>query len=230
MSFSASQPRGPDGKWIPTGARKVKRATRSAANKRAYGNTVRKKRSAPIKIDRAASRQARGVGLGGLKKNFIPYARLSKKSTTIGANAGTFIPGTNKRVVFGNYARIETVNKSTKLDRVASRVSSKLIPKGSQRALVGEHIRKNVKLDNPAIRYSTPGTASREGIQARLGTSRKAGPTITVRRGSHKRTRAQSKAGIKAYNKAVNKGKKVNTRPTRRRQAAARKNRKKRNT
>ena len=228
MSFSASQPRGPDGRWIPTGAARVRRATRSKANKRAYN--AKRRRTSPITVNRASSRQERGVGLTGLKKNFIPYARISKKSTTIGANTGTFIPGTNKRVVFGNYARIETVDKSTKLDRVASRVSSKLIPKGSRRALVGEHIKKHVKLDNPAIRYSTPGTASREGIQARLGTSRKAGPTITVRRGSHKRTRAQSKAGIKAYNKAVNKGKKVNTRPTRRRQAAARKNRKKRNT
>ena len=226
MSYSPSQLRGPDGRWISTGAKKVRRSTRSKANKAAYR---KKKRSAPIRVDRAASRQARGVGLGGLKKNFIPYARVSKKSATIGANSGTFIPGTNKRVVFGNYARIETVNKSTAIDRAAKSAYGKIAPKGTRRALVGEHIRKNAKLDNPAIRYSTPGTASREGIQARLGTSRKAGPTIIVRRGTHKRTVSQSKSGIKRYTKATA-GKKVSKpRPTRRRQAAARKNRRKSN-
>lgn len=227
MAYNPRQMRGPDGRWISTGVKRSTRKSRSRANKNAYRGRKRKR---AFKIDKAASRQDRGVGFTGLKKNFIPYARISKKSATAGANTGAFIPGTNKRIVLGSYARIETVNKATAVDRALSRIGQKIAPKGTKRDLVGQHIRKNVKLDNPAIRYSTPGTASREGIQARLGTSRKAGPTVTIRRGSHKRTRAQSKSGIKAYNKAVNKGKKVNTRPTRRRQAAARKNRKKRNT
>ena len=226
MAFNPNQPRGADGKFIATGASKLRRAARSRNNKRAY----RRKRSAPIRINKAASRQARGVGITGLKKNLIPYARVSKKSATVGANTGTFIPGTNKRVVFGQYARIETVNKTTKIDRGLKKLGAKIAPEGTRRALVGKHIRKNVKLDNPAIRYSTPGTRSREGIQARLGTSRKAGPTLIVRRGQHKRLQSQSKSGIKAYNKAVNKAKKQSKpRPTRRRQAAAR-SRKKRNT
>lgn len=225
--FNPNQPRGADGKFIATGASKLRRSARSAANKKKYR---KRKRSAPLSVNKAASRQYRGVGLTGLKKNLIPYARVSKKSATIGANTGTFIPGTNKRVVFGQYARIETVNKTTKVESGLKKLGARLAPEGSRRALVGKHIRKNVKLDNPAIRYSTPGTSSREGIQARLGTSRKAGPTLIIRRGQHKRLRPQSKAGIKAFDKAVNAGKKQpKPRPTRRRQAAARKNRKRRN-
>jgi hypothetical protein len=229
MAFAKNQPRGPDGKWIPTGAaKKVRRSAKSKANKKAY---QKKRRSKAITIDKASSRQHRGVGLEGLKKNFIPYARVSKKSATIGANTGTFLPGTNKRVVFGQYARIETVNKTTKVDSVLKKGYKKLAPEGTRRALVGEHIKKNVKLDNPALRYETAGTSSRNGIQARLGTSRKAGPTVTVRRGTHKRRKAESKAGIKRYDKQVNKKKKApKSRPTRRKQAAAKSKRKKKNT
>lgn len=219
MSFSASQPRGPDGKWIPTGTRKVRRSKRSKANKRAYA----KPRTAPIKISKAASRQNRGVGLSGLKKNLIPYARVSKKSATIGVNTGTFLPGTNKRIVVGQYARLESVNKSGKVDQAAKSVYGKIAPKGSRRALIGNHIRKNAKLDNPAIRYSTPGTGSREGVQVRLGTSRKAGPTLIVRRGSHKPAIAGSKLAVKRYDqktrKRAAKRAKTNSRAARRKSA-----------
>ena len=231
MSYNPRQLRGPDGRWISTGARRVSRSARSKANTRAYAGR-RKKRSAPIRINRAASRQERGVGISGIKKNFIPYARVSKKSATIGANTGTFIPGTNKRVVFGNYARIETVNRKTKVDAMTSKVIKKIAPEGTRRATIGKHIRKNAKFSNPAIRYATPGTSSREGVQVRLGTSRKAGPTVIVRRGTHKRTRAESKSGIAQYDKRMKtlQGTKVSKpRPTRRKQAAARKNRKRRN-
>ena len=232
MSYNPHQLRGPDGRWIATGARRTTRAARSKANKRAFAGSKARRNRAPIKIDRSASRRQRGVGVSGLKKNFIPYARVSKKSTTIGANTGTFIPGTNKRVVFGNYARIETVNRKSKVDVMASKALKKIAPEGTKRAAIGEHIRKNAKFSNPAIRYATPGTSSREGVQVRLGTSRKAGPTLIVRRGVHKRTRAESKSGIAQYDKRMKtlQGKKVSKpRPTRRRQAAARKNRKRRN-
>ena len=232
MSFNPNQLRGPDGRWISTGAGRVTRRARSKANKKAYAGRRAKKRSSPIRIDRVSSRQDRGVGISGLKKNFIPYARVSRRSTTIGANTGAFIPGTNKRIVVGNYARIENVKKGSKVDSSISQWARRIAPKGSKRAAVAEHIRKNAKFSNPAIRYSTPGTSSRHGTEVRLGTSRKAGPTLIVRRGSHKRTRNQSKAGIAQYDKRMSaiSGKKVSKpRPTRRRQAAARRNRKRRN-
>lgn len=230
--YNPAQKRGPDGRWISTGARKVSRAKRSAANKAAYAGRHAKKRTAPIKMNVAASRQERGVGISGLKKNFIPHARISKKSITVGANTGTFIPGTNKRIVVGHYARLESTNKKGRIDKAGSSVYRKLVPEGSKRDVIGKHIRKNAKFSNPAIRYSTPGTSSREGIQFRLGTSRKAGPTLIVRRGEHKRTRAESKSGIKQYDKRMKTlaGQKASKpRPTRRRQAAAKKNRKRRN-
>jgi len=231
MAFNPRQPRGPDGKWISTGVSKARRAARSKANKKGHAARRRPKR---IKIlSSAASRQERGAGISGLKKNFIPYLRVSKKSGTVGFNTGSFLPGTNKRLVFGNYARLESVRKRGVVDSLLSKAYRKIAPEGSRRDLIGTHIRKNVKVDNPALRYATPGTGSREGIQARLGTSRKAGPTLIVRRGTHKRTKAESKAGIKKYNKDMAKiqGKRVSKpRPTRRRQAAARKGRKKKNT
>lgn len=221
--YNPAQKRGPDGRWIATGSRKVSRAARSAANKKAYAGRHAKKRSTPITINKAASRQARGVGLTGLKKNFIPHARISKRGVTVGANTGTFIPGTNKRVVVGHYVRFESVNKETAIDKGVKKLISKIAPKGSRREAVGQHIKKNAKLSNPAIRYATPGTSSREGIQVRLGTSRKAGPTLIVRRGEHKRTRKESKSGIKKYDQRMKTiaGQKVSRpRPTRRRQAA----------
>lgn len=227
--YNSGQLRGPDGRWISNGmgGKKVKRAARSRANKKAYAK-ARMKRKSPIKISTASGRQARGVGLTGLKKNLIPYARVSKRSATVGANTGTFIPFTDKRIAFGSYLRFETVKKITALDKLAKSAWDSVAPKGSSRALVGEHLRKNVKIDNPAIRYSTPGTGSREGVQFRLGTSRKSGPTLIVRRGSHKRTRNESKSGIKKYDKRMKTltGTKVSKpRPTRRRQAAAKKKR-----
>lgn len=224
--YNPGQLRGPDGRWISTGARKVSRAKRSAANKAAYAGRHAKRRSAPIRIDKAASRQARGVGLTGLKQNLIPHARISKRGITVGVNTGSFIPGTNKRVVVGQYVRFESVNKETKLDKAAKAVLSRIAPKGSRRDILGQHVRKNAKFSNPAIRYQSPGSSSRNGIEARLGTSRKSGPTVVIRRGEHKRTRAQSKAGIAKYNKAVNKGQKASKpRPTRRRQAARKRSR-----
>ena len=230
MAYNPRQLRGPDGRWISNGlsGKKVTRAARSKANKKAYAKARQRRKAPPIKITTAAGRQARCVGVEGLRKNFIPYARVSKRSATVGANTGTFIPFTDKRIAFGSYFRFEDVKKKTGVDKLLSKAYESIAPKGSARALVGEHIRKNVKIDNPAIRYSTPGTGSREGVQFRLGTSRKSGPTLVVRRGSHKRTRTQSKAGIKKYDtrmRALSGTKVSKPRPTRRRQAANRKKR-----
>jgi hypothetical protein len=230
--YNPRQARGVDGKFLATGASKLSRAARSKANKSAHRK--RKPKRNNIRIDRAASRRQRGLGISGLKQNFIPYARISKRSTTVGANTGSFIPGTNKRVVFGQYARIETVQRKTGIDAKLASIGKKLAPKGSKRNAIAKHIAARTNITNPALRYSTPGTKSREGVQVRLGTSRKAGPTIIVRRGTHKRTIQQSKSGIAQYNKRMNTlaGRKSQPkpRPTRRRQAAAKRNKKRRNT
>lgn len=206
MAYNPLQKRGPDGKWISTGAKKaVRRATRKKANKRAYQKSkIRYKRSewrASLKIDKAASRQIRGTGITGAKRNFIPYVRVNKRSATVGANTGAFIPGSNRRVVVGAYTRLETTNKETKLDRIAGRAAKKLAPKGSKRAAIGKHLRKNVSMDKAAkLRYGSPLSSSTRGIEARLGTSRKGGPTLIVRKGQHKIAVADSVRGVKKYN------------------------------
>ena len=53
----------------------------------------------------------RGQGRSGLTKNFTPYVRVNKRSQTLGFNTGTVIPGTGKRLAFGNYIRLESTNK-----------------------------------------------------------------------------------------------------------------------
>ena len=87
MSYNPRQLRGPDGRWISTGARRVSRSARSKANKRAYAGR-RKKRSAPIRINRSASRRQRGVGVSGLKKNFIPYLSDRRRYMSIRSTEG----------------------------------------------------------------------------------------------------------------------------------------------
>lgn len=234
MSYNPGQLRGPDGRWIRVGGtKKVRRSVRKKINKKAHAEFRIQQRKAKrtLPIAKTASRQNRGVGITGLQKNLIPYARISKRSATVGANTGTFIPFTDKRISFGSYLRFETANKLTAVDKAAKSIWGKIAPKGSVQDIVGTHVRKHVKVDNPAIRYSGPGTSSREGVQIRLGTSRKAGPTLIVRRGTHKKaSQAGSKSGIKAYDKRMRKiasaGTKVSQpRPTRRRQAARRKKR-----
>ncbi len=223
--YNPRQLRGPDGRWISTGVKKSTRAARSAANKKAFAGKKASPKKRVVSIQTASSRQGRGVGLTGLKQNTIPHLRISKRSTTVGVNSGTFIPGTNKRIVIGNYARIEHVGK-TKYDQRKESLLAKAMPKGSKRDLLGKHVKKHVKLDNPAIRYSTPGTSSRHGVQARLGTSRHAGPTLIVRRGKHKTSQPSSKSGVKNYNKRMDQiaGRKVSKpRPERRKSAKRRK-------
>lgn len=224
--YNPAQLRGPDGRWISTGlgGKKLTRAARSRANKRAHA-ARRQVSTRILTIDKVASRQNRGVGVAGLEKNLIPYARISKRSATVGANTGTFIPFTNKRISFGSYFKFEDARKTTAVDRLAKSAWNSIAPKGSTADLVGRHIAKHVRVDNPAIRYSAPGTGSRNGVQVRLGTSRKSGPTLTIRRGTHKRKQSESKQGIKRYDTQMRKiqGKRVKDskpRPTRRRQAA----------
>lgn len=157
---------------------KNRHRARIAGNKRTYGK--------------------RPVGLSGLKKNFIPYTRVNKNSQTAGFNAGSIVPGTKKRIVVGAYVRVERTSRSGGLvDRAVSKVAtSKIVaPPGTRRGNVRQYITKNVAVTNPAVRFDAP----TKNVQARLGSSRGAGPTLIVRRGRHKTPRNKSKQGIKKY-------------------------------
>lgn len=157
---------------------------------------------------------SRGVGITGLKNNTRPYVRANKLSTTVGVNSGTVIPGTRKRIAVGLYARVETIDrKNTRGDKAVRSAARVLAPTGTKRRSVVDKIKRNVKVSNPAIRVNAG------GAQARLGTSRSAGPTVIIRKGQHKTPRAKSKAGIKKYDSSMSKlkGAKTSTaRPQRR--------------
>ena len=136
---------------------------------------------------------SRGVGVKGLKANTVPYVRANKRSQTVGVNAGTILPGTNKRIVIGGYARIESTTRETAVDRALKARVATVAPKGSRRGKVVSALRKNLDIKNPAVR------ASAGGAQVRLGTSRGAGPTVIVRRGKHRTVQSKSKAGVQKY-------------------------------
>lgn len=139
------------------------------------------------------SKKARGVGVKGLKANTVPYVRANKRSQTVGVNAGTILPGTNKRIVIGGYARIESTTRETAVDRALKAKVAVIAPSGSRRGRVAGALRKNLDIKNPAVR------ASAGGAQVRLGTSRGAGPTVIVRRGKHRIPQTKSKTGVQKY-------------------------------
>lgn len=143
---------------------------------------------------------ARGSGLTGLQNNTRPYLRTNKLSTTVGVNSGTVIPGTRKRIAIGAYARVETIDKkNTALDKVVGKGGKKLAPAGTTRRKIINRVKKHVSINSPALRVNVG------GAQARLGTSRDAGPTLIVRKGQHKVPRKASKAAIKKYNTRMTK-------------------------
>lgn len=159
------------------------RRGRKIANRRNYSSNV----------------HSRGVGVSGLKRNATPYVRLNKRSGTIGANSGTVIPFTGKRIALGGYLRIENVNKSNNpIDRTRKRAVAKFAPKGSRAGAVRQWFNNNVTVTNPAIRANV-GSA-----QVRLGTSRGAGATLIVRRGKHKPVQSKSRQGVRQFDKSVN--------------------------
>ena len=169
----------------------------------------------------------RGTGLSGLRKNTIPYARINKRASTVGVNAGTIIPGTRKRIVIGGYGRVESINRHTAVDKAIAGRKAKLMPAGSRRARLAPKAGKFLKRHglmprNPATRVNIGGS------QTRLGTSRKGGPTIIVRRGSHRVSQNKSKIGVRSYDKrmgtiAGHKAKTKVARPQRRKAAKKRK-------
>jgi hypothetical protein len=185
----------------------------------AAGNVRKRVRKAVPKLPKSigavhVQNQSRGTGLSGLKRNTVPYARANVRGTTVGVNAGTIIPGTSKRIVLGGYGRIETARKQTRIESSIAGKKAKMIPTGSKRAKAYNLARRHRLIPSkPATRINIAGS------QARLGTSRKGGPTVIVRRGGHKVSTAASKKGIQRYDKRMSTiaGKKVKKpRPQRR--------------
>lgn len=189
---------------------------RKAALAKARMAAIRAKRRRHLSRNRghAPKPANRGVGVSGLVKNAVPYVRANKRSQTSGFNAGTIIPGTNKRIVIGGYTRIENTTRHSAIDTVLGSIGSKIAPRNSRVRKIADFFKKNVGVTNPAVR------ARLGGAEVRLGTSRGAGPTIIVRRGKHKTSQIASMRSIKRYDAAAKKlhaKKKKKARPQRRR-------------
>lgn len=205
MAYSPLQARGRNGRWIAKGGNKLFKT----ASKR----TGSKKKTTSKSTSRSKGKStARNSGV-------IPYARINKRSQTVGANAGAKIPYTNKRVVGGAYLRVESTTKHTTADKVYGKVSSKVFPTGSRRGKAQAAFKKNFSVNNPAIRGTT-----KSGNQIRLGTSRGAGPTLIVRKGSHRTAQPSSMAGVQKYDNSMRSiaGKRA-TKPRPQRRKASRK-------
>jgi hypothetical protein len=153
----------------------------------------------------------RGVGKHGFTKNTVPYLRANKRSQTAGFNTGSILPGTGKRLVFGGYVRVENTNRKGAIDKALAKAGNKAMPYGTTRGKVRKYFKENVTITNPTIR------ANVGRHQARLGSSRGAGPTIILRRGKHKTPLTQTRKGVKKYDTRMRAiaGKKV-VRPQRR--------------
>lgn len=179
-------------KFTPGRARQLAKARAISARNRSRA------RQAGIK----KSYGKRPVGIAGLKKNFIPYTRINKNSQTAGFNAGSIVPGTRKRIVVGGYVRVERTSRSGGLvdKAIGKAVRSRAVaPAGSRRGKVREYLAKNATLTNPAFRLNVPG----KNVQARIGSSRSAGPTLIVRRGRHNTSMQKSKKAIKSYDSRI---------------------------
>lgn len=185
--YSSSQPRGLDGKWIAKNG----------------VNAIHGKKPRSIKVKTVKKPKGRGSGFSGLRANTIPYARVNKRGATVGVNAGTIIPGTSKRVVFGGYGRIESFRGKTALDRAATKTLGALAPSGSRRHRGVALLRRNIKLNKPAHRVTLASASVGRGAQIRVGTSRKSGPTVVVRRGTHRVPVSKSKTGVKQYDRRM---------------------------
>lgn len=211
MSYSPLQARDRHGRWIAKGGNAAFRTISRGASVGA--GTKAPKRP---KVSSHGKSTARNSGV-------IPYARVNKRSQTIGFNAGSKVPGTKKRVVAGGYLRVESTTRHTTADKIAGKAARKVFPTGSRRGRAVGYLRKNVGLNNPALRATTP-----KGNSIRLGTSRGAGPTIIVRKGSHKTAQSKSAIGVQKYNTRMGNiaGKKasgVKKRPARRKAARKKK-------
>lgn len=154
----------------------------------------RRRKRAMRNRGKAPRKENRGVGFAGIKVNFVPYIRVNKRSQTVGYNTGAYIKGTNSRFVTGQYIRREYGNKKDNpIDQTLRKAGLKVAPKNTTRRKAVNYFKKNVVITNPAIR------ATIGGSQARLSTSRNAGPTVVLRRGKHKVSRQASVRAIKRY-------------------------------
>lgn len=165
--------------------RHIMTPARRAALRKAQLASAKKRKGKGRKTRVYGQLKNRPTGLAGLARTTTPYARVNKRSQTIGFNSGTIIPFTGKRIAFGSYLRLESTSKSTSTDRAIAALG------GNSRA--GKFLRNNVSISTPAVR------ANAGNAQFRLGTSRGAGPTLVVRRGSHKTPQIASQRGVRKY-------------------------------
>src|SRR5574337_497551 len=164
----------------------------------------------PLTIDTkppASFRRSSTPGFPGLKKNFKPYIRVNKRSTTIGYATGTRIAGKQARLVTGRYIRVEGTGKLTTVDKAVNRVANRAFPKGSKRSTGLAAFRNHVHISTPAVRAQFGQSATnprRKGVQFRLGTARpygksRTGPTLVITRGTHKTSWDKSFKGMQKY-------------------------------
>ena len=178
----------------------------SAKKRRGMRRNPRRRRysSDPVK---------RGQGRSGLTKNFTPYVRVNKRSQTLGFNTGTVIPGTGKRLAFGNYIRLESTNKrNNPVDKAMGGLSARFAQSGKPGA-VKRYFTNNVEVRSPAVRANIPGG------QLRLGTSRGSGITLIARLGTHKAMERKARSGVRKYEtrmRTISAGKAKKPRPQRR--------------
>lgn len=176
-------------KWAGTPAQRAALRKAQLASVKA-----RRWRAANRNHGKAPTKENRGIGIAGLRVNFVPYVRVNKRSQTVGYNAGAYVRGTNSRVVTGQYIRRENATKKNNaVDRTLRKAGLAIAPMNTRRRRASNFVKKNVTVTNPAVR------AAIGGAEVRLATSRGAGPTIVVRRGKHKVSRQASVRAIKRY-------------------------------
>jgi hypothetical protein len=193
--FVFDQPRDWRGRWVTSRGvvknDKGKRVPSALGTSRAY------------KLYNPANASKRGVGISGLKRNTVPYARFSTSGTTLGFNAGTIIPGFHRRIVFGGYGRVEHEDMYAR-QKVASNVllarsmGGTVVRRffGGQAGLAPQMNKYMSRAQKAAVRQGPKGLAevlagkrmdiNGGKLQARFTSTRKYNPTITIRRGRHK--------------------------------------------
>lgn len=155
-----------------------------------------------------------GVKFGNGKKSknisIVPYARQSLSSTTGGVNAGANI-SKKYRISTGAYFRVER-RAPTELEKkikAADRkffgaVASKIAPAAYQDSVAQALQAGRARIVNKKLGHQVKVLPVGEaGGYARLTTSRKGIPTVTIRAGKSKVSDKDRRKGINDYNKAM---------------------------